>query len=544
VNDNFGWKVTGQYMTANDYKPPSGGPNAEPSDSTHFFGTANVFNEPALVKDYDISSIRTEGSLYYRFSDGWQAEATYGFSENDNFGVTNNGRNRILGWQVQYQSLRVTGDHWFAQATHTSNDAGNTYQINGVASGAESVYTTAIQNGASPELWDSEIQYNNMFDLGLGTLDFVAGGQYRRYLPDSEGTFLADAAGQDIDQTEYGGYLQFDYRPTDAIRINAAARIDEHSEYDTQFSPKAAVVYTVAPSHNIRATYNRAFKTPTILNNYLFIAVPPLGTVARGNDGGYTVRDGPTTNANVVREIDPLQPEEVNTIELGYKGVFNQRLYVNLVGYNSWYTDFISPLTTVANSIPSADNPNPTYAFQNGQLIEPGGSLGGLENGYLLTYFNFGSATVRGLDFGLRYAATEKLELSGNLSLIELSDFEQGDAAEPLLLNVPTTKVKGSVTVRDLGFDNYFVSASGRWKSAYTFRSGYWDSQTFYSDGEIPSRFTASLTAGYTVPNTGVKLKASVTNLFDTQTPDVLGAPRTGRLIWVSATYNFRGLDF
>ena len=568
VNENFGWKVTGQYMTATDYKPPTGGPNAEASDSTHFFGAGNVFNEPALVNDYDISSIRTEGSLYYRFGDGWQAEATYGFSENDNFGVTNNGRNRILDWQVQYQSLRITGDHWFAQATHTSNDAGNTYQINGVASGAESEYATVIQNGASPsaarqqalnqlptlrennrfvdkgELWDSEIQYNNMFEVGSGTLDFVAGGQYRRYLPDSEGTFLADAAGKDIDQTEIGGYLQLDYRPTDAIRINAAARIDEHSEYDTQFSPKAAVVYTVASSHNIRATYNRAFKTPTILNNYLFISVPPLGTVARGNDGGYTVRDGPTTSANVVREIDPLQPEEVNTIELGYRGVFNQRLFVNLVGYNSWYTDFISPLTTVANTIPSADNPNPTYAFQDGEIIEPEGSLGGLENGYLLTYFNFGSATVRGLDFGLRYAATEKLELSGNLSLIELSDFEQGDADEPLLLNVPTTKVKGTVTVRDVGFENYFVSASGRWKSAYTFRSGYWDSQTFYSDGEIPSRFTASLTTGYTVPNTGVDLKASVTNLFDTETPDVLGAPETGRLFWVSATYNLRGLDF
>jgi iron complex outermembrane receptor protein len=159
---------------------------------------------------------------------------------------------------------------------------------------------------------------------------------------------------------------------------------------------------------------------------------------------------------------------------------------------------------------------------------------------------------VRGLDFGLRYAATEKLELSGNMSLIELSDFERGDANQSLLLNVPTTKVKGSVTVRDVGVDNYFVSASGRWKSAYTFRSGYWNSQTFYSDGEIPSRFTANLTAGYTanltagytVPQTGVKLKASVTNLFDTNTPDVLGAPETGRLFWVSATYNFRGLDF
>ncbi|PSR04762.1 MAG: hypothetical protein BRD54_01235, partial [Bacteroidetes bacterium SW_8_64_56] len=101
VNENVGWKVTGQYMTATDYKPPRGGPNAGKPDSTHFFGSPinpafeKQFNETDLVEDYDIESIRTEASLYYRFGDGWQVEGAYGFSENDNFGVTNNGRNRI-----------------------------------------------------------------------------------------------------------------------------------------------------------------------------------------------------------------------------------------------------------------------------------------------------------------------------------------------------------------------------------------------------------------------------------------------------------------
>jgi iron complex outermembrane receptor protein len=203
------------------------------------------------------------------------------------------------------------------------------------------------------------------------------------------------------------------------------------------------------------------------------------------------------------------------------------------VGYNSWYTDFISPLTTVANPLLPQ---NPTFGFQNGQLIAG--------NGFLLTYFNFGSATVRGLDFGLRYAASEKLNLSSSLSLIDLSDFEQGDAAQPLLLNVPNAKVKGSITVQDVGLDNAFLSVTGRWKSAYKFRSGYWDSETFYADGEVPSRFTANLTAGYSVPGSGLKIKASATNLFDTDTPDVLGAPRTGRLLWVSATYKFQGFNF
>ncbi|MEF8817089.1 MAG: TonB-dependent receptor [Salinibacter sp.] len=561
VNDKFGWKVNGQFMSATDYRPPTGGPNASAADSTHFFGPLGEFNEIDLVEDYDVESIRTEGSLYYRFADGWQAEFTAGFSENDNFGVTNNGRNRIKDWQVQFQSLKISSEHWFAQATRTANSAGDTYQINNVAAGAEAIFGEALQNGASPSqarqqaldqlpalreantfvdeavLWDSEIQYSNSFRVGTGTLDFVTGGQFRRFLPDSEGTFLADANNEDIDETEGGGYLQLDYRPTDDLRFNAAARVDGNSEHDTQFSPKAAVVYTVAPTHNVRFSFNRAFKSPTTLNNELFITAANLGPVFRGNGGnGFTIRDGPTTDANVVRDVDPLDPEEVNTIELGYKGVFQERLAVNLTAYNSWYENFISPLTNVAN--PAAAG---TFAFEDGQLTPPEADQ---PNGFLWTYFNFGSATVRGLDVGAEFFASEKLTLSGNFSLIDLSDFDQGNANQDLLLNVPETKVKGSVTVRDVGVDNYFISFSSRWKSSYEFRSGFWDSEKFYDDGEVPSRFTASLTAGYTVPQTGVKLKASVTNLFDEDTPDTLGAPETGRLFWVSATYKFQGLDF
>ncbi len=551
ISENVGWKVTGQFLQATDHKPPTGGPNASASDSTHFFGTP--FNERDLVEDYDIESIRTEGSLYYKFG-GWTASGAYGFSQNDNFGLTNNGRNRIADWQVQYQNLQLSSDHWFIQGTHTSNDAGDTYQINGVAAGATAIFAGALENGASPsearqqalsqlpslrdantfvdrgELWDSEVQYRNTFDVGTGTLDLVTGGQIREFQPDSDGTFLADANDEDIDATEVGGYVQLDYRPTDKIRINTAARVDNHSNYDTQFSPKAALVYTVAPNQNVRVGFNRAFKSPTVLESNLFIAVPGLGNVFRGNIDGYTVRNGPTTGAELVNEVDPLDPEEVNSLEVGYKGVFGRRVFVDLVAYNSWYENFISPLTNVANPATGS------FAFQDGQLVDG--------SGFLWTYFNFGEATVRGLDLGLEVQANDHLNLSGSLSLIDLADFDQGDAQQELLLNVPETKLKGSVTVRDLGVDGWFASLSGRWKSAYEFRSGFWDSANFYDDGEVPSRFTASLTAGYTVPETGVSVKASVTNLFDTERVDVLGAPVTERLIWVSATYTLDGLRF
>ena len=564
INEDFGWKVTGQYLSATDFRPPEAtGSNPPPQDFTHYFTNQNasvLFYEGELVQDYDLESIRTEASLSYQFGDDWQLTGAYGFSENDNFGLTNNGRNRILDWQVQYQNLQLSSDHWFTQVTRTTNDAGDTYQINAVGSDAASIYDAAIAEGASPsaareaalsalpalrednkfvdrgELWDSEIQYRNTLDVGDGALDIVTGGQARRYLPDSDGTFLADAGGQDIDATEIGGYLQLDYRPTDRIRINTAARVDDHSDYGTQFSPKAAVVYTVAPSHNVRAGYNRAFKSPTILESNLLIS-----DVFRGNIDGYTIRDQQTND--LVRTISPLDPEKVNSIEVGYKGVFGKRVYVDISGYNSWYQNFISPLTNVADPLGlfNEDGPTGTVAFDDeSNLVGEDTPLAGT----LSTYFNFGEATVRGLDVGVNVYANAHFNVSGSVSIIDLARSERGDAEEGLLLNVPNTKVKGAATVRDLGVDGWFLSASGRWHSAFEFRSGYWDSNRFYDDGEVPSRFTAALTAGYTIPETGVQIKASVNNLFNTERPDVLGAPVTERLIWVSATYTFNGLRF
>jgi len=565
-DSQFGWKATGQYMSANDFTPPSGGPNAAASDSTHFY--TPVFNESELVGDYDIESIRAEGSLYYRFGDDWQANLAYGFSENDNFGLTNNGRNHIRDWQVQYQNLQVSNEHVFVQVTHTSNDAGDTYQINGVASAATTVYLEALGSGATDaqarqtalnqlpalreankfvdrgELWDSEIQYRNTIGVGDGSLDVVTGAQARRYLPDSDGTFLADAVGRDIDATEVGGYLQVDYRPSDALRLNGAVRVDNHSEYDTQISPKAAIVYSVAPNQNVRVGYNRAFKSPTVLEGNLFIPIPvppgngiPPGYVvnAIGNYTGFEIRDG---DGNVIREISALSPEEVNSIEIGYKGVFGKSVFVDIVAYHSWYNNFISPLQAVANGFTEI----PFYA--DGTPVNAPGD-DDVFNG-LNTYVNFGEARVQGLDAGINVYFNEHFNVSGNVSLIELADFEEGDeGTNPLLLNVPTTKAKGSATVRDLGFEGWFLSASGRWNAAYEFASGtHWVSSRFYDDGEIPSRFSMGLTAGYTVPQTGVQVKASVSNLFDTETPDVLGAPVTGRLFWMSATYTFDGLNF
>lgn len=552
VNDAFGWKVTGQYLTATDFRPERSSSNVSDGiTAPHYY--SNLF-ESDLIDDYDIASISTEGSLYYRFGGDWMLEGSFGFSENDNLGLTNNGRNRILGWQVNYQNLQLSSSNWYAQFTRTANDAGDTYQINGVASAAAG-QIAAPDNGINNlddvdlpalreanrftdkgELLDSEIQYSN----SIGSLEFTTGAQLRQYSPDSEGTFLADGAGQDISATEVGGYVQVDYfMMEERLRLNAAARLDDHSDYGTQFSPKAALVYTVAPESNLRIGYNRAFKSPTILESNLLIPVAGA-PIFRGNIDGYTIRDADT--GDIVNTVDPLSPEEVNSIEIGYKGVLGNRLFVDAVAYNSWYTNFISPLSNVADPAGAlTGTPSGTQAFDSdGNLIAEGSGL----DGTLSTYRNFGEATVRGVEFGLDYVASEQFNLSGSVTWIDLVDFDGGGAGPDLALNVPETKLKGSATLRNIGIEGYSMSLTGRWQSAYTFQAGYWDSETLLEDDEVPARFVANLNVNYTIPQTDVGLQLSVSNLFNNEGADVLGGPVRDRLIWVGATYRFDGLRF
>lgn len=529
ISDDFGWKVNGQLMRAEDFAP-------DRDLAEHYYGTS-IF-EADLVDDYSIGTAKVDGSLYYRFAEDWVAKGSYGWSLSDGFSLTNGGRNHIRDWEVSYQNLQISSAKVYAQVTRTATDAGGTYQLDRLARTVEAmggisdgIDLDAIRDDIRfvdhSQLIDAEVQYRER----LRDLEATTGLQLRSYLPDSGGTYLADAADVDISATEVGGYLQLSYPLFDErLAVVGAGRIDHHSNYPTQISPKASAVFDVAPRHKVRAGYSRAFKSPTVLESDLLI-----NDVLRGNSEGYTIRD---SDGAVVATIDPLVPEQVNAVELGYKGAISDALYVDAVAYNSWYRNFISPLTQVANPMAT----DPTFAFDPDGSLVADGTAGA---GTLFTYQNFGAARVRGVDAGVTWFAVDGLELAGSVSVIDLASFskDQDSAQADLLLNVPALKLKGSITARDLGIDDYFVKVSGRFQSAYEFESGYWNSNVF-DDGEVPARFVADLTAGYALPEQGLVLTATVANLLDDHRVDVVGAPVTRRFVFAQLEYRYDGLVY
>lgn len=606
---SFGWKVTGQFMSANQFEsgnlfiydfPRTVGENQtivtqetpsarrlRQSDVDRLQNTGKAFTERQLSK-LEASLRKIDGALYYQ-SSAVNAKFAAGYSESNGFIGSNFGVLEANGYSIQYQNLQLTGTigdlGWYAQATRTANAAGQSFQLHDKAEFMTRAFGAAFM-GVDPrtrppqqlqfpfsttpeqyndifsrmdrayidsasiatdnsELWDSEMQLR----YTISNTDIVGGFQYRYYNP--QASFLSGTdnpaavsfgAARDITATEIGGYLQLDRRFFDnKLRATLAARYDKHTYYDAQFSPKIAFVYSPAPEQNIRLSFNRAFKVPVILENHLFL----LGGLARGNVSGFTVitGGGGTTNladaeaqaiaeGRAITRYDALRPEQVNSFELGYKGVISDKLFFDVVGYYSTYNDFISPAFEIANPAPGSGTP--TYAYDNrtGQIL----TNTVRQTGRVITYFNYGRATVLGFDFGATYFFSRDISLEGSFSFINLADSENPFEAQgiPLVLNVPTTKYKATLTAKNQLVKNSFISLHGRHIPGYLFRAGRWN-------GRLEDRTVVDLTLGYDWKPQGVTFQIGMNNIFDNKTPDVLGAPIMRRFVSASVTYGIGG---
>ena len=240
---------------------------------------------------------------------------------------------------------------------------------------------------------------------------------------------------------------------------------------------------------------------------------------------------------NTLSEIAPLSPEQVDAVELGYKASIGSKIYVDAVAYQSWYRNFISPLTSVANPAGAT----PTFCFYaDGTPVAQGTPM----EGTLFTYMNFGKAQVRGIDVGVDYRPIEELTLSASASAMQLGSFTNGNALQKdLLLNAPTFKLRGSVQGDGLGLADSFWRVDGRYHNAFQFASGYWNSMTLLG-GKVPSRPVVDVTLGYKLADHGVTFSGTVANLLGNETPDVLGAPIPGRFAWLQVAYDWDGLRY
>jgi len=358
VFGNFGFKVAGEYQEAKDFENYLYY-NAAGTIVLDTFTTtppANVVKESALKDpiNWNTGVIRGTGALVYYRGDQ-RLELSGGMSQTDGVGQTNVGRNQLRNWDYNVFQGKYSTPHWYFNAYRAQSQSGTSFALNRYA-GAQLTPANATLSADSlrklsdwpsdGRMYAAEAQGNYTVSPLLNTT-VVFGAQYRNDVVSSDRQWLWDRiTNEDVSNSQTGIYAQTTTPVARWLDVVLAGRLDDPENYDKQWSPKAGVVVKPTPNQAFRVTFNRAFKSPTILQTNFFIPDWTSIISIYGNTGGFQ-----TTNAagTVLATYQAMRPETNKTWEFGYKGILADRLYLDGTYFRSDYQNFMSPLTIVGN---------------------------------------------------------------------------------------------------------------------------------------------------------------------------------------------------
>jgi iron complex outermembrane receptor protein len=519
----FGYKVSGEYVSVKEFENAATYPSVTAGNTTAI---------PERDANWRNDIIRGSGTLAYYLPSGSRVQATAGASKLNGIGPTNVGRNQLQNYGYRDYQVQYSGARLFAQAYMSNSVSGSTFQLNGLAQNSirfpNISYDSVKALSAFPSdgrLQAAELQNNFTLGMlgstGISAVDnthFTLGAQVRRDRVSTYGHWLSDrATGSPILIGQKGVYGQMETPVSEMIRVVLAGRYDKHDRYDAQFSPKAALLFTPIVDQTFRVTYNKAFKSPSILQtDFYFPNFQPFIGVF-GNFDGFDIKKNDGT---IVKTYAPIRPEVNTTWELGYKGVLAQKLYMDVVGYRSRFDGFQSPLVVIANPLtPTTATTFPTTAYNHATGAKVTDAAGGPQ--VALTYFNAGQGMISGIDAGLRYHFTDNIAASGSGSVVKINEIVPVTGAPPeaTAFNSPSVRLTGGMDVMNL-VERLGASFTTRYVSKYDFRSGV-------NYGLIPAFGTLDISANYRLRDSNTRILFQAQNLFScvggTTTPPVLG---------------------
>jgi len=266
------------------------------------------------------------------------------------------------------------------------------------------------------------------FDFEVGNVSTIGthnvltyGGNFRQNL------FDLTIAPEGDNRTEFGAYGQDEIFLGKYFRWIVGARVDKFDNIsDAQFSPRTALMFKPVPDQTVRVSYNRAFRAPSVINNYLDTAILnqlPLDAFARF----YPPVAGKVYNFPIQAAGDRValpgvsQPElvatEINAVEVSYTGIVADRATVMAAWFqNETKNDvfFTQVGSYRANSQPpgwsSLFPPPLNLLFIESLYCPPGatptaarpcpfGAGNGLPSAF--SYRNFGKVRQKGLELGV-----------------------------------------------------------------------------------------------------------------------------------------------
>ena len=253
VNPYVGYKISAQYYTGTDWKYRDPVEIEERQDALDDGAVADGL----LIgrRDFDIQRQSVELRVDVRPTQDLTGIVSLGYNQGDHIEQTGLGAGQARNWTSNYFQTRLLYQDWFVQYYHNWSDAQDTYLLRTGEAIIDKSTLDVLQVQHAAHLGDAQT-----FTYGVDAL-------FTR--PQTEGT-ITGANENDDDIDEIGAYLQSETELTEQLDLILALRYDDHNRLDdAEVSPRAGLVYKASESQSFRATYNRAFSTPTTNNLYL-----------------------------------------------------------------------------------------------------------------------------------------------------------------------------------------------------------------------------------------------------------------------------------
>ncbi len=251
-----------------------------------------------------------------------------------------------------------------------------------------------------------------------------------------------------------------------------------------------------------------------------------------------------------VNDIDPIKSTTYNTFEIGYKGIFNDRLLLNADVYFTRAQDFTGPLIVESPTV----NLNPAqlaaylgtylapYGLTPAQIQALTGNLARVpmgvvspneafeRNAVMLTYRNFGEINYFGTDLSFEYLLNDKYSVSGNYSYVSKDKWLELDDNPDfnIFLNAPQNKFALGLRYdnRKSGFD---YGVKFRFIDGFPIQSGIYSTFNATTGGYdlLDSYYSLDVNLGYNFTK-GVRGSFVVNNLTNNKKPQFAGTPDIG----------------
>ena len=358
------------------------------------------------------------------------------------------------------------------------------------------------------QLWMAEGQYT--FGDANKTAEFVVGGNYKRYVLNSEGTLFIDTL-QPIRINETGTYLQVTRKLfNEKLTLVGSGRYDKNENFKAQFTPRFAALIKLAENNNLRMSYQTAYRFPGNLAQWIRLnpggGFTLLGGLSWIKDfihaekhPVYEIKEVPSTSPY---QFQDLKPETMRSFEIGYKGLIQNRILIDAYAYIGKYQRFLGRIG----------------------LYQPSTDLK-----YSIVVNSGNSVKTHGYGLGLAYQLQNNFALFFNAYSDVITDVPNDFKA---YFNTAKYRLNAGFSNSGFGKSKRFsFNIMMRWQDAFE-----WEGEL--ANGPVKAFTTIDAQVSYTLPKIKSTFRLGGTNILNHYYQNAYGNPQVGGLYYVMYAYN------